>query len=524
MMKAKIKSTRGFLASCGAFAALFLQGSLVSSPATAANFSLFDGAIEGQFDSIATLGAAWRTSDVASGLSGANNGGNFNFDKGALVSNRLTLTHDLGLRAKSWGALIRGSYFYDYANDKKDLDIPGISNEDPDARRDATLLDAYIYGDIGRLRWRLGRQVISWGESTFLQGSLNDINTFDLSKLRAPGSELKEALLPTGAALVQYSLTEAIQVEAFTLFEFDEIQLDPSGTFWNTNAAVARTGFRLGPLLRARDNKADASVGTQWGVSLRYFAPLFLQGAEFAAYRYRIHSHLPYISSISGGNYFIEYPEAIDIWGASFNTTLMPWAISGEWSHRDNAPIQLGGFIEAGLGAPSQLTPGGPAPAGTSVRGWDRVTVDQLQVTFQRSMIPRAIGAENGSIIAEVAAGHISDRPDLQTFTPITKYYGGYVVRASVDYNRAIAHVINLTPTIAFSHNVFGVSPEISPNFNADSMQVSVGVNWSYLLDWQGSIQYVNNFGGESQKNSLGGQVRGDRDRSWVSINVSYQF
>lgn len=202
----------------------------------------------------------------------------------------------------------------------------------------------------------------------------------------------------------------------------------------------------------------------------------------------------------------------------------MPWAISGEWSHRDNAPIQLDGFVQAGLGVPSQLTPGGPAAVGTSVRGWDRVTVDQIQVTFQRTFIPRAIGAENGGVIAEVAAGHISDRPDLQTFTPITKYYGGYVVRASVDYNRAIANVINLTPTIAFSHNVFGVSPEISPNFNADSMQAAVGLNWSYLLDWQGSIQYVHNFGGDSQKNSLGGDVRGDRDRRWVSINISYQF
>jgi len=35
--------------------------------------------------------------------------------------------------------------------------------------------------------------VVSWGESTFIQGGMNVINPVDVSKLRVAGAELKEA-------------------------------------------------------------------------------------------------------------------------------------------------------------------------------------------------------------------------------------------------------------------------------------------------------------------------------------------
>ena len=57
------------------------------------------------------------------------------------------------------------------------------------------LLDAFGFWrfDLGRLpsELRLGQQVVSWGESTFIQGGLNQVNHFDVSALRVPGAELK---------------------------------------------------------------------------------------------------------------------------------------------------------------------------------------------------------------------------------------------------------------------------------------------------------------------------------------------
>ena len=51
---------------------------------------------------------------------------------------------------------------------------------------------------------RIGRQVLSLGESTFIPNGINVVNSADLSKLRVPGSELKEALL--GRIVVAYTL------------------------------------------------------------------------------------------------------------------------------------------------------------------------------------------------------------------------------------------------------------------------------------------------------------------------------
>src|SRR5437764_1011414 len=76
------------------------------------------------------------------------------------------------------------------------------------------------------LRVRAGRQVINWGESTFIAGGINVINPVDLAKLRTPGSELKEALLPTTGVWASQELTKSVTVEAFVLTNFDKIRID----------------------------------------------------------------------------------------------------------------------------------------------------------------------------------------------------------------------------------------------------------------------------------------------------------
>ncbi len=54
------------------------------------------------------------------------------------------------------------------------------------------LLDAYLYYsfDAGSvpIDLRLGRQVVSWGESTFIQNGINAINPVDVTALRRPGA------------------------------------------------------------------------------------------------------------------------------------------------------------------------------------------------------------------------------------------------------------------------------------------------------------------------------------------------
>ncbi|MEC9342080.1 MAG: DUF1302 family protein, partial [Pseudomonadota bacterium] len=375
---------------------------------------------------------------------------------------------------------------------------------------------------------RLGEQVISWGESTFIGNSLNEINTVDVTKIRAPGVEVKDALLPNMAAYLSWQSISGLSIEAFYLFDFDEVQLDAAGTFWNTLPSVADGGLTLGPLARTADEYGSDSG--QYGIALRYFAAGLGNGVELGAYYMKLHSHNPVLSGVAGGQYFLEYPEDREIWGLSYNTIFGSWASSGEWSHRRNEPLQVSDFFNAalglgdGVGGLPNMTPNFTAvdPVGTVYHGYDRVQFDQVQNTFQRTITPHFIGGDTMGILIEAAYTWVDDEP--ATLTPLHRLDDdawGYRVRVNVTYNRAIAQVINLTPEINWRHDVNGVAGP----FIEDAKTLALSLNWDYLVNLSGGFSITHNFDGSRHKNTLSGApTRGDEDRSWFTANIKYEF
>ena len=98
----------------------------------------------------------------------------------------------------------------------------------------AMLLDAYLYGSFGigetDLQLRLGRQVVNWGESVFIQG-VNQINPIDVPAARRPGAELKEVLLPVALAYANWGFGFG-SMELFYQFDWDNTSIDSCGTYW----------------------------------------------------------------------------------------------------------------------------------------------------------------------------------------------------------------------------------------------------------------------------------------------------
>jgi hypothetical protein len=81
--------------------------------------------------------------------------------------------------------------------------------------------------------FRLGRQVVSWGESIYYGDSLNVVNPYNVSKLATPNAKFKEALLPVNMAYAQFGLTETLSVEGFTALEWKGNQAIPNGSFYS---------------------------------------------------------------------------------------------------------------------------------------------------------------------------------------------------------------------------------------------------------------------------------------------------
>jgi len=282
-----------------------------------------------------SYGLTWRVEDPDSNLIGLANGGrafsvngddgNLNYDTG-VVSNVAKITSELELKYRNFGAFFRGSAFYDFESEDGDRERTPLTEDALDrVGKRIFFLDAYLWShfEIGDrpVEIRLGEQVVSWGESTFIQNSINVINSVDVSAIRLPGSELREALLPEGMVFVNLGLSENTSLELLYLYDWQETEIDPPGSYFATSdfAGDGGTHVFLGsgsspdlppfpffftdtsrPFLavpRERDRKAD-STG-QYGAALRWFVPS-LNGTEFGFYFLNYHSRLPIVNGRTG--------------------------------------------------------------------------------------------------------------------------------------------------------------------------------------------------------------------------------
>ena len=448
--------------------------STLAGPAFGVSFNI--GEIEGQFDSSLSVGASWSTASPNKNLIGVNNGGHglsqtsddghLNFKKGETFSKIFKGIHDLELKYGDTGVFIRGKYWYDFElkdEGRQYKDISDSGRKQGAQSSGGQILDAFIYHNYaiadqpGSVRF--GKQVVSWGESTFIQNGINSINPVDVSAFRRPGAEVKEGLIPVNMFYVSQSLTDNLSAEAFYQLEWDQTVVDNCGTFFSQPDVIAdgcdnnlrllskrssippqalpvldRFGVDInqeGVLVR-RGPDRDARDSGQFGVAFRYnYDPL---DTEFGAYFMNYHSRAPIFSAtgaspaayaaaaqvvalaplIVAGNssYFVEYPEDIRLYGLSFSTTLPTGtAWSGEVSYRPNAPVQLNttDILYAGvrpLGgqyANASLLNGVP---GQDLNGYRRKEVTQLQTTLTH-FFDQVMGAERLTVVGEVGVTHV---------------------------------------------------------------------------------------------------------------------
>ncbi len=180
------------------------------------------GELYGSWDTTLSWGIASRVEDRDENLIGLANGGtaygvnsddgNLNYGKG-IYSNIFKVTSEMELNYRNFGGFIRATAFYDYENEQDDRARTPLSDDTKALiGSDIDLRDAYLWTlfDVAErpAEVRVGNQLLSWGESTFIQNSINAINPVDVSKARVPGAELREILLPI--PILSASLTTTV--------------------------------------------------------------------------------------------------------------------------------------------------------------------------------------------------------------------------------------------------------------------------------------------------------------------------
>ncbi len=328
-------------------AAVALLGAV---PAHALLFELPNG-IRASVDTTLSYGVSVRASGRDPELIGIANGGtarsvneddgDLNFEKGKPFANVFKATVDTEVKWRNFGFFGRGSAFYDI--DLHDSDKLGPTGRDR-LGKNVVGLDGFVFANfepMGKnLRVRIGRQVISWGESTFIPNGINVINGIEVSKLRVPGSELKEALIPTTGIWASQELTKSATLEGFYLTNHDKTRIDPRGSYFSSNDFASDDADRvilsfgrrqdqhfvpgnpvpplpalgpiatgaaalLGPFNSAasfwapRSADRNPSDDGQYGLALRYLAHQ-LNNTEFGVYFMNYHSRTPLFSGIKG--------------------------------------------------------------------------------------------------------------------------------------------------------------------------------------------------------------------------------
>ena len=559
-----------------------------------------------QFDpTVSALGLGSGLQREATGRYSVNgDDGDLAYEKWDPISNAINATVEINLRyGADWGGFIRATGFYDFENNDRDnLSDAAKTRVGTQSR----ILDAFIFHDFelgGRQATvRFGRQVVSWGESTFIQGGINSINPVDVSKLRVAGSELKQAFLPVNMLWGSYNLTDNFSAEAFYLLDFQKTDPDPVGAFFSTNDfaviggryvmlnfgtvpqpvintdlfdevclqgnfAASDTGLPA-TLVAAgcsaafpRADTREADDEGQGGIALRYLAE-GLNNTEFAFYAMNYHSRVPLISGIAvtstavtSGAYFTEYPEDIHLYGVSFNTQLEASgvALQGELSYRPNQPFQIDDveLLFAGLSPLNAVIPQpylrfgsqlGQYGPGEEIRGYERHKIAQLQFTATKVFGPgNWFGSDQIAMLGEVGFTHV-DLPGNLRFNgdgtdtggggdvlsgvgrnPITQVGGfptrfswGYRVAARADYTNVWGTPFNLSPRIAFNHDVNGTTPGPGGSFLEDRKSVTIGAEANYLSRWVFDVAYTNFFGG--------GSFNLIHDRDFLQVAARYSF
>lgn len=491
--------------------------------------------------------------------------GNLNYKRGDVVSAPLKGNHEFGLKTRDgWRALVRASWLKDFKTD--DTRRTPLSEAAKDiAVTNWTWLDAWVSKDFklgsSNATVRVGNQVLSWGEDIFIIGGINQINAFDLRKLRTPGAQVKEILRPAPMVSLNAGVADGVSVEAYYQWKWNAFRFDPVGTFFSGADVVGAgqrpayvsssvlgepagtfgdIGERIVPGVNVSPFEADRKPpeGKQFGLAMR-FKP---RGAdtEFGVYYQRYHDKLPFTTlftdpaylqyNVAAIGYYNEYGQDKSLFGASFNTKIGPMAVGGEISYRPRDSVAIDGSVPF-AGRYSIYEPANADANGRiTVRGYKEEKKIQAHLTALyftevnswTGALVKALGAAEGTFLGEVAVTHY---PDLDranvpylifpSYASPTKTSWGYAFEFDLSYPRVGGSDWNLTQVTVFTHDVGGISPNTLP-FVKGRKSLFIGFNFDKDATWKLQAGYAAFFGG-----GLNNIIR---DRDNVSVSLSYSF
>lgn len=526
---------------------------LVGYIGSASAFTFDTESVSGSFDSTISMGMGIRAQSPACNLvvsgatgSGAPSGcttalgvgdqGNINYKKGDAFTTYLKGTHELLVKLPDdWKFMGRVSWLKDFSASNTTGYVSaatgpnGYTTSLSDEARDdlklkARVLDLWVSKEFSigeqRARVRVGNQVISWGESLFLPGGINQTNSMDIMRLSQPGTQLKEVFLPAPIVSFATGLGNGVNVEAYVQGKWNDSYFPPTGSYWSQVNGLGKGDAAYG--LPKRNTKDSG----QYGAAVRW-QPADTQ-LSLGVYAMAYHDKVPQLSFANGPEWV--FAEDRKMFGISANAPVGDWSIGTELSYRPKDAVSL--------------NPNATGCAGNGGRCWVDEQKYQWHLTGMLSMTP----GDYGGILKALGGASTATLmvEGVATYYPkLKKFYNGEMVSAGVwgwgqefaggtaepvgdklsaGYNFDFSWVYDgnlipgwqVIPEIYFFNAVSGRSPNSSALFMEGAKSANFMVNFvQNPANWQIGINYAKFWAGKR----VFDQPYADRDFFGITVS-----
>lgn len=497
--------------------------------------------------------------------------GDYQFDQGDLVSNRLSALVELqAIYQNRMGARVTASAWKDFAYDK---DVEGHPDDSYPLsyssgeysshtrkfhRQGAELLDAYVFSNFDvvdtPVSLKLGRFSQQWGNSLFFgfAGISYGQHPIDFIKgFTQPGSSVKELILPRAQVLATIGLTPELSLSAQYFLEFRPNRFPEAGTYLapsdilyegpDSAEPVFGPGFTAGRAFEPDDVNDNFGIRLDW-------SPMWAGGDRFGFYYRKLDETQPWTqgeifldpSAPNGisGNVHLAYAEDVSMYAVSYETAIGPASLGFEVNYRVDTAL-ASAFVSGELGEYRE-----------GARG-DVVNV------LANSIINLSGSAlyDTGIILAEVAYTHLADvSKNEQVFlhedydSCVDATTGGQgdkddgcatddAVAVSVLFEPSWLQVfpsVDISAPMSVQYGLYGNPAYAAGAFYAeDSIIWSVGLSANVKQSHNIALKYqdyrwttkgtaTNQFGNEQYAGGNGPFAL--NDKGWVSLSYSTSF
>lgn len=461
-----------------------------------------------RWDNTVKLSTKYRTTDADRALADVpnQNAGDENFRSKGVFSRRVDVLSEFdAVYRRDFGLRLSAAAWYDHdLNRSTDAQvftgqmpnnevIPGTRNL---GGRKAEMLDWFLFGgtrlDNGmKATGRLGQHALQWGETLFFgdNGIARAQGPLDIDKLLAsPGALFKEFIRPVPQVSAQLQLSAGLSVAGYYQFRYEADRLPPAGSYFSNGnntwgPALPQYGADTLPVGADRRPKDSGQFGLQmkWNVAE---TDLGLYYARFHDKDGQIRAYL----APAGSEYYWRFANDVRTVGLSASRSLGDYNLAGEVSFRDNMPLRatqafwgpIAGFV----------IPGSPAQEPSVPRG----KTAHANFSWLASLGPNVLSQES-SFLGELAWNRVLSRNDPFGLVDRAVTRDATAMRLSYTptYRQALPG-LDLSVPFGVGYVLRGFSAITAWNAE-DTGDLSLGLDGTYLGDWNFSLKYTKYIG-----------------------------